>query len=112
MKRTSTQPSSRKRTALTPAQKRDKYLRETYGLTLRQDLEMEFLQKGRCKICLRLPKPGGRPLMIDHDHKDGRVRGKLCYRCNHRLLGRGLEDAFLHQQAALYLLDTFDGRML
>lgn len=94
------------------ARKRDLYLWEMYGLTREQDQEMERQQNGLCKICLRPPKPGGLPLRIDHDHKTGRVRGKLCYRCNHRLLGRGLEEAFLHQQAALYLLSTFDGRLL
>ena len=91
---------------------KDKYLRAKYGLTLAQFKKMEFDQKGLCKICLRPPKPGGLSLRVDHDHKTERVRGLLCYRCNHRLLGRGLEDAFLHQQAALYLLDTFDGRLL
>jgi hypothetical protein len=97
---------------LSKAEKKDQYLRTRYGLTLVQMKQMEFDQKGRCRICLRLPKPGGCPLVVDHDHKSGRVRGLLCFRCNHRLLGRGLEDAFLHQQAALYLLDTFDGRLL
>ena len=97
---------------LTKAEKKDRYLRAQYNLTLKQYRQMEFEQKGRCKICFRLPKEGGLPLRVDHDHVTKRVRGLLCYRCNHRLLGRGLEDAFLHQQAALYLLDTFDGRLL
>lgn len=91
---------------------KDKYLRKRYGLTLSQRKRMEFEQKNRCKICLRAPKPGGCPLAVDHDHKTGRVRGLLCFRCNHRLLGRGLEDPFLHQAAVNYLLDTFDGRLL
>ena len=98
---------------LSKSEKRDKYLQATYGLTLRQYRKMEFAQKGLCKICLRPPKPGGVPLMVDHDHKSKRVRGLLDYRCNKRLLGRGLENAWLHQQAANYLLDTtFDGRLL
>lgn len=92
--------------------KKDKYLQSTYGLTLAQYRKMEFDQKGLCKICFRAPKPGGLPLHVDHDHRKGRVRGLLCYRCNHRLLGRGLENAWLHQQAALYLLSDFDGRLL
>lgn len=97
---------------LSPEEKKDRRLRELYGLTLKQYREMEFQQKGRCKICLRLPKPGGAPLFVDHDHKTGRVRGLLDWRCNHRLLGRGLEDAWLHQAAVNYLLDDFDGRLL
>ena len=98
--------------ALSKSEKRDKYLQATYGLTLRQYRKMEFAQKGLCKICLRPPKPGGLPLRVDHSHKTKVVRGLLCYRCNHRLLGRGLEDAFLHQQAAIYLLSDFDGCLL
>lgn len=69
---------------------------------------MEQMQRGCCKICLQK-----RRLYIDHDHKGThRVRGKLCFRCNHRLLGRGLESPWLHEQAALYLLSDFDGRTL
>ena len=105
-------PVRSRKPALTRAQKKDKYLREQYGLTLAQWKKMEFDQKGLCKICLRPPKLGGLPLRTDHDHKSQRVRGLLCHRCNHRLLGRGLEDAWLHQQAALYLLSDFDGRLL
>ena len=97
---------------LSKEEKKDRYLRGQYGLTLNQYRTMEFEQKGRCKICLRLPKVGGLPLRVDHCHKTKRVRGLLCYRCNHRLLGRGLEEAWLHQAACNYLLDEFDGRML
>ena len=105
----------RKRSApvLHKEEKKDRYLREKYGLTLKQYRQMEFDQKGRCKICLRLPKAGGAPLHTDHDHgKSQRVRGLLCWRCNHRLLGRGLDQAWLHQAAVEYLLSDFDGRLL
>lgn len=93
-------------------ERRAKYLRDQYGLTLAQYRKMLFDQKGLCKICLRAPKPGGAPLHVDHCHRTSRVRGLLCFRCNHRLLGRGLEHAFLHQQAAVYLLSDFDGRLI
>lgn len=88
---------------------RDRYLRLAYGLTEAQYRAMEGMNNG-CWICGREPKPGRR-LSVDHDHKGyKRVRGLLCYRCNHRLLGRGLEDASLHSSAARYLRDFFDGR--
>ncbi len=51
-----------------------------------------------------------RRLYLDHDHARGRVRGALCFRCNHRLLGRGLEDWRLHRDAAQYLRSARDYR--
>jgi hypothetical protein len=40
-------------------------------------------QGGVCAICGNPPKK--RPLHIDHNHRTGRVRGLLCYRCNRAL---------------------------
>src|SRR5690242_12716661 len=37
-------------------------------------------QGGHCALCPNEPKT--RRLHVDHDHKTGRVRGLLCYRCN------------------------------
>jgi Recombination endonuclease VII len=36
-----------------------------------------------CAICGNGPKT--RRLHIDHDHKTGRIRGLLCFRCNRNL---------------------------
>lgn len=38
-------------------------------------------QQGRCAICAR-PACVGRPLVRDHDHASGLIRGLLCQRCN------------------------------
>jgi len=48
-----------------------------YGMSLRdfEDLKME--QNGKCRICLEQ-----KPLVIDHCHKTGIIRGLLCHRCN------------------------------
>lgn len=58
------------------------------------------LQKGGCAICQNPPK--SRRLAVDHDHKTGRARGLLCYRCN-----RGLpwfkDSPTLLENAARYL---------
>lgn len=42
-------------------------------------------QDGHCALCPATPKT--RRLQIDHDHKTGRVRGLLCFRCNRFLHG-------------------------
>ena len=89
---------------------RDAYLRKAYHITLDQWQMMYVRQQGRCAICNRAPKV--KPLETDHCHVTGRVRGLLCFTCNHRLLGRGLEKAWLHERAAEYLRDTFDARYL
>lgn len=40
-------------------------------------------QGGGCAICGNTPKT--RRLSVDHNHRTGRVRGLLCYRCNRAL---------------------------
>jgi hypothetical protein len=53
-----------------------------------------------CEICGR--KGRGRRLAVDHDHKSGRVRGLLCWKCN---TGIGLlqEDRGILERAKEYL---------
>lgn len=59
-------------------------------------------QAGVCAICAK--PPGGKlPLNVDHDHKSGLVRGLLCWKCNHRLLGGSGDDPVLFRAAAEYL---------
>jgi hypothetical protein len=40
-------------------------------------------QKGACAVCGKAP--GRIRLAVDHDHKTGRIRGLLCWPCNHAL---------------------------
>lgn len=63
------------------------HLKRKYGLTVEQ-VEFTFGSQGRkCGIC-GADEPGGRFNLwqIDHDHKTGKFRGVLCWRCN-QLLG-------------------------
>jgi len=92
---------------MTPAERRAR----RYGLTAAQ-LEALLAMRPGCWICGKLPPPPLKRRYIDHDHKDGRVRGVLCHKDNYRLLGKGLEDPDLHLRAAKYLLSKFDGRTL
>jgi len=57
-----------------------KYLRDTFRLTPAQWLKIWEFQGGKCALCpksLEEHKP-----YTDHDHKDGLLRGLLCFRCN------------------------------
>jgi len=92
------------------ARKRKTYA-SRYGLTVAQLDKLEDMFSVCC-ICKRPPLPG-KKLYLDHDHKTGRVRGRLCFTDNYRLLGRGaLSDPERHEAAAHYLRLAFDGRSL
>lgn len=66
-------------------QKRERRLRQHYGLTLGKYHEMLSSQNGVCKICkgkCLIVKPNRLPLCVDHCHTTGVVRGLLCVKCN------------------------------
>ena len=42
-------------------------------------------------------------LALDHDHKTGAVRGYLCQRCNHDLLGAAYDNVDILRAAVRYL---------
>lgn len=59
--------------------RRNRRLRK-YGITP-EKYDLLFQQQGgKCAICGSTSI--GRHLSVDHDHKDGRVRGLLCIKCN------------------------------
>lgn len=60
-------------------------IERTYGLTAEQYDELLQRQQGRCAVCRARPK--SKRLAVDHDHRTNVVRGLLCSRCNHDLLG-------------------------
>lgn len=65
---------------------RDWRLRALYGIDEAEYQRMVVAQDGRCALC-DSDDPGGsaRRFAVDHDHKDGHVRGLLCFRCNTEL---------------------------
>lgn len=73
---------------------------QEYGLTLGDYDDMLTRQGGVCAICLR--GNGNRPLVVDHCHESGAVRGLLCDACNKAagMLGDNPERA---QALATYL---------
>lgn len=58
---------------------------KTYGLAGDSYEALLERQGGKCAICRARPK--SKRLAVDHDHGSGAVRGLLCSRCNHDLLG-------------------------
>lgn len=76
-------------------------IERTYDLTAEQYAALLELQDGRCAICRGAPK--SQRLSVDHDHRTGRVRGLLCSRCNHDLLGAAHDSLELLTRAAGYL---------
>jgi hypothetical protein len=80
---------------------RKRRLEIIYGLTQEEFDFLMMCQDYRCAIC------GGKPrkymLSVDHDHDTGEVRGLLCSRCNHKLLGSANDDPERLRKAADYL---------
>jgi hypothetical protein len=62
----------------------DKTLKECMELRQR----MSDAQEQRCAICKKHESTFMKRLAIDHNHRSGRVRGLLCYRCNRFQLGK------------------------
>ena len=79
----------------------DRYVRRTYGLTEGEYAAILAAQDGRCAICTRRPR--SRRLAVDHDHETGKVRGLLCYTCNHFVLGFVEFDPIAAHNAATYI---------
>lgn len=55
-------------------------LKYKYGLTKEQYTEMKIKQQNLCAIC-----ECEKPLVVDHCHKQNKVRGLLCDACNRGL---------------------------
>ncbi len=75
------------------------YLLRKYGLTPAAYDAMVQAQGGRCNICSADKKP----LVVDHCHRTGRVRGLVCWWCNSRLLPMLRHDPALARAAAAHL---------
>lgn len=75
-----------------------------YGITVRDYDYRLAIQNHTCAICFAPHRPDlhrGR-LVVDHDHKGGRVRGLLCDDCN-KVLGFAKDRSDVLERAAVYL---------
>lgn len=73
-------------------ERRDRSLRDKYGISYSDFEKMLSEQGGKCGICetemtLHSKKKwgGNKEACVDHDHKTSKVRGLLCRNCNLRL---------------------------
>ena len=66
-------------------QKKWYHLKKTYKITERQYNDMFNKQSGYCAICGTHQSKLNHTLHIDHNHKTKKIRGLLCYKCNHAL---------------------------
>lgn len=73
-------------------------LYKKYGLTLEDFQTMRMLQLNKCLIC----EDDEKELVVDHDHKTGKVRGLLCRQCN-SALGLFKEDLQTLEKAISYV---------
>ena len=74
-------------------------LKRAYGLTLEAYEILVKNQNKRCLICNEIPK---KKLVVDHDHKTGKIRGLLCEACN-KGIGHFKDNCLNLQNAINYL---------
>lgn len=79
---------------------REYHFRTKYGLSIE---DLDNLKKEQ-KICAACGKD--KPLVVDHDHKTGIVRGLLCVKCNQGL-GCFEDDPLALRGAAAYLENLY-----
>lgn len=95
-----------RRNIMTPESKyaiaRKSNLKSKYGMTLEDYSRMFDRQGGLCAICLK-PEKQSKLLAVDHNHKNGKVRGLLCSVCN-TAIGKLEDDPKRLQRAIDYIL--------
>jgi DNA-directed RNA polymerase subunit RPC12/RpoP len=82
--------------------RRERHLRATYGIGIKEYNEILDKQGNACAICRRDASEFSKNMAVDHDHRTLRVRGILCAYCNHRIVGRH-RDSDLLRRVADYL---------
>lgn len=89
-----------------PFVKKNRDLRQTFGITVAEFHAMRDAQGGVCAACGRPEKEKRsgrvRELAVDHCHRTGAIRGLLCGNCN-RGIGKFEDNPELLRKAADYL---------
>jgi hypothetical protein len=76
-------------------------MKTVFGITAADYHGMLEMQGYACAICKNKPK--NYRLAVDHCHKTGKIRGLLCKRCNHDLLGAAYDSIPMLARAISYL---------
>lgn len=80
-------------------------LERQYDLTEEEFQLLLEIQDRRCAMCRR--RFTGRLIPhVDHDHRNGYVRGLTCARCNYDVLGHLGDDATFYESVANYLVQA------
>lgn len=87
---------------MTKEERRDRHLRETYGITIEDYYRILKEQDSACAICRGPNCKRYAWFSVDHCHKTGKVRGLLCSECNLGL-GKFKDDPALISKALEYL---------
>ena len=92
--------NKRERTRRARRSKHNTHLKKTYGITIDDYDVLLDAQGGKCAIC-----KGGtskRHFAVDHNHRNRRIRGLLCARCNSGL-ARFMDDITNLRRAVRYM---------
>jgi hypothetical protein len=76
-------------------------VQSTYNLSAEDNHSLFLLQGGKCWLCQKATG-ATKSLAVDHDHKTGEVRGRLCGPCN-QFIGRLGDDPEAAQRLVAYL---------
>lgn len=87
-----------------PDANRTSELKRKYNLTSQEADAILAWQNGMCAICLQPQSAKKVRFAVDHDHKTGLVRGRLCSYCN-RIIAMFHDKPDKLQRAADYLLN-------
>jgi len=82
-----------------PDKRREYWKKSKYRISAERFAALKAEQNDACYICLRVPDT---ELCVDHDHRTGKIRKLLCYKCN-AAIGLFAEDSAALRRAADYL---------
>ena|ERR1035437_9212165 len=84
------------------AHTRDLAYKRDFGITLDEYNKLFAQQNGLCRGCFIHQSAEKRAFAVDHDHKNGKVRGLLCGNCNVSL-GNAKDSPAILRRLADYL---------